>query len=61
MVRVRSEIVSTSAAARSGSEIGLQVALLPPPRSKYTKGEPLSTTSSWPLTDLKKAVARTIE
>eukprot|EP00962_Isochrysis_galbana_P060798 scaffold35693_cov129-Isochrysis_galbana.AAC.1 len=47
-----SAIVSTSAAARSGSEMGLHVAHLPPPRSKYTNGAPPLTTSSWPDTDL---------
>mmetsp|Transcript_20813 Transcript_20813/g.67438 ORF Transcript_20813/g.67438 Transcript_20813/m.67438 type:complete len:214 (-) Transcript_20813:477-1118(-) len=56
-----SAIVSTSAAARSGSEMGLHVAHLPPPRSKYTNGAPPLTTSSWPDTDLKKAVGRIIE
>mmetsp|Transcript_23275 Transcript_23275/g.68718 ORF Transcript_23275/g.68718 Transcript_23275/m.68718 type:complete len:215 (-) Transcript_23275:441-1085(-) len=56
-----SATVSTSAAARSASEIGLQVAQRPSPRSKYTKGAPLLTTSSWPETDLKKAVGRTME
>ena len=55
-----SAIVSTRAAARSGSEIGLHVAHVPSPRSQKTKGEPPLTTSTWPLTDLKKAVGRMI-
>ena len=59
--RLLSLIVSMMAFARSGSEMGLQVADLPFPRSKKTKGAPPSTTSSWPLTDLKKAVGRMIE